>query len=565
MSGTKGNISKAIGVLLLSIEVVAPHGAWGAALISPEQKNAAQRITLERLRGQIRFLASDLLEGRGPATRGDQLAEAYIQSELETLGLEPGAPGGGWVQKVPLVAVKPSFPGPALFRSDRGTTTGTPGESIIAASGIPTAEAKIDGAEIVFVGYGIVAHEFQWDDYKDMDLKGKVLLIMNNDPETDPNLFAGKIRLWYGRFDYKYLMAAKKGAAGAIIIHTTPSAGYPWQVVQTTFMGERFYLRDESSPRVPIRAWATEELSKKIVELGGKNLDELRSSAETRAFRPVPLGVKMSFSLTNTIVEKESGNVIGVIRGSDPKRSSEAVIYTAHHDHFGIKTGIKPGEDAIYNGAIDNASGVAALVSIAGAFAELKVHPRRSIYFAFVAGEEQELIGSAYLVQHPPVPIGRITANINIDGLGWFGRTRDIEMIGSGKSSIDKDVTVIAKVEGRKAVPDQFPERGFFYRADSLNFARAGIPVAYLKRGIDVIGKPEGFGRDQVEAYIKKNYHQPSDEFKEALDFSGAVEDVKLMFYLGCREANADGMPQWNKGDEFEAARKKALADVSER
>jgi Zn-dependent M28 family amino/carboxypeptidase len=565
MSGMRGKILRAIGVLLLGLGVLAPLSAWGGDLISPEQKNAARRITLERLRGHIRFLASDLLEGRAPATRGDQFAEAYLQSQLETLGVGPGAPGGGWIQKVPLVAMKPSFPGPAVFRSDRGTVKGAPGESIIAASGIPSPEAKIEDAEIVFVGYGIVAPEFQWDDYKGMDLTGKVLLIMNNDPETDPNLFAGKARLWYGRYDYKYLTAAKKGAAGAIIIHTTPSAGYPWHVVQTTFSGERFYLRDDSAPRVPIRAWATEELSRKIVELGGKNLDELRTSAETRAFRPVALGVKMSFSLTNMIVEKESGNVIGVIRGSDAKLSREAVIYTAHHDHLGIKIGTKPGEDAIYNGAIDNASGVAALVSIAGAFAELKAHPRRSVYFAFVAGEEQELLGSAYMVQHPPVPVGWIAANINIDGLGWFGRTRDIEMIGSGKSSIDKDVTAIAEMQGRKAVPDHFPDRGFFYRADSLNFARAGIPVAYLRRGIDVVGRPEGFGRDQLEAYIKNNYHQPSDEFTDVLDFSGAVEDVKLMFYLGCREANADVLPQWNKGNEFEAARKKALVDVSAR
>jgi len=565
MFGIEGKISRAIGVLLLTIGVIAPLGASGGAPISTEQKNAAQRITLERLRGHIRFLASDLLEGRAPATRGDQFAEAYIQSQLEALGIRPGAPGGGWIQKVPLVVIKPSFPAPAQFRSERGTAKGAPGDNFVAASGVQTPEARIEDAEIVFVGYGIVAPEFQWDDYKDVDLKGKVLLMMNNDPETDPNLFAGKRRLWYGRSDYKYLMAAKKGAAGAILIHTTPSAAYGWQVVQTTYSGERYYLPDDGSPRVLIRAWATEELSKSIVALGGKNLDQLRASAETRAFRPVPLGVRMSFALTNTIVQRESGNVIGVIPGSDPKRSTEAVIYTAHHDHFGTKVGVKPGDDAIYNGALDNASGVAALVSIAGAFADLKTPPRRSVYFAFVTAEEQELLGSAYLVQHPPVPAGRVAAHINIDVLGWYGKTRDIEMIGLGKSSIDRDVAALVEMQGRRALPDQFPDRGFFYRADGFNFARIGVPTVWPRRGIDVIGKPEGFGRQQVDAYLKNDYHQPSDELRDSFDFSGAVEDVKLMFYLGCRVANADAMPQWKKGDEFEAARKKALADAAER
>src|SRR5664280_253667 len=358
---------KASRVLLPGCLAIAAFAALAQdAPVTPAQKSAGREITSELLRSHIRFLASDLLEGRGPATRGDQLAEAYIQSQLEGLGLEPGAPGGG-------------------------TLSGTLGENFVAVSGVQKPESKIDAAEVVFVGYGIVAPEYRWDDYKDADLEGKVLLVMNNDPEgspKEPDLFAGKTRLWYGRWDYKYLMAARKGAAGAIVIHTTPSAGYGWQVIQTSWAGEQFELPDDGAPRVAAKMWATEELAKRIVELGGKDLDSLRASAENRSFKPVPLGVTMSVALTNTIGRKESGNVIGVLRGSDPKRAGEAVIYTAHHDHLGIRVGAKPGSDAIYNGALDNASGVAAILSVAKAFASLPAAPARSTYFAFVAGEE---------------------------------------------------------------------------------------------------------------------------------------------------------------------------------
>jgi Zn-dependent M28 family amino/carboxypeptidase len=558
-------MKKNFGAFLLGASTLL--GASGGPVVTPAQANAAKEITPELLRAHVRFLASDLLEGRGPATRGDQLAEAYCRAQMEAMGLKPGAPGGGWIQRVPLVGIKPDFSGPAIFRSERGGANGVPGENFVAFSGVQKPEAKIEGAEIVFVGYGIVASEYQWDDYKDADLKGKVLLMMNNDPEDDPNLFAGKTRLWYGRWDYKYMMAAKKGAAGAIIIHTTHSAGYPWQVVQTSWAGEGFELPDDGSPRVQIKMWATEELSKTIAELGGKSLDLLRASAETRSFRPVPLGVTLTFGLTNAIQQKESGNVVGMIPGSDAKLSKEAVVYTAHHDHFGIKVGARASKegsakaDDIYNGALDNASGVAAILSVANAFADLPAPPRRSVYFAFVAAEEQGLLGSEYLARHPPVPPGKIAANINIDVINWFGRTRDISMIGLGKSSVDKDVAALAQMQGRTVKPDQFPDRGTFYRSDQFSFAKIGVPAAYLKFGTDVIGRPAGYGKEQVEAYEKNDYHQPSDELKDTWDLSGAVEDAQLAFYLGCRVAGADVMPQWNKGDEFEAARKKALAE----
>jgi Zn-dependent M28 family amino/carboxypeptidase len=562
-------MSKASRVLLPSLLALTALTAVAQdAPVTAAQKTAAKEITPELLRSHIRFLSSDLLEGRGPATRGDQLAEAYIQSQLEGLGLKPGAPGGGWIQKVPLVGIKRTSSDPAIFKSGRGTLSGALGENFVAVSGVQKPESKIDAAEIVFVGYGIVAPEYRWDDYKDADLRGKVLLFMNSDPEgnpAEPNLFAGKTRLWYGRWDYKYLMAAKKGAAGAIVIHTTPSAGYGWQVIQTSWSGEQFELPDDGAARLASKMWATEELSKKLVELGGKNLDALRASAESRSFRPVPLGVTVSVALTNAIGQKESGNVIGVLPGSDPKRAGEAVIYTAHHDHLGIRVGAKPGSDAIYNGALDNASGVAAILSVAKAFASLPAAPARSTYFAFVAGEEQGLLGSEFLAKHSPVPAGRIAADINIDGIGWYGKTRDVALIGLGKSSLDGDVRAVAKMQGRRVEGDQFPDRGTFYRSDQFSFANVGVPAAYLKKGTDVIGKPASFGREQEENYEKTDYHQPSDEFRETWDFSGAVEDVKLAFWLGCRVADAPELPRWNKGDEFEAARLKAVGEAGAR
>jgi Zn-dependent M28 family amino/carboxypeptidase len=316
--------------------------------------------------------------------------------------------------------------------------------------------------------------------------------------------------------------------------------------------------------------WATEELSRTIAELGQRNLDQLRASAETRSFRPVPLGVTMSFAITNTIGQKESENVLGMIPGSDPKLSREALFFTAHHDHFGIKVGAKRGDDPasanasaddIYNGAVDNASGVASILGVASAFADLPKPPRRSVYFAFVTAEEQGLLGSEYLAKHPPVPAGRIAADINIDSANWFGRTRDVSLIGLGKSSVDADVVALARWQRRRVEPDQFPDQGLFYRSDQFSLAKVGVPAAYLKFGTDVIGKPEGWGRQQAEAYRKNVYHQPSDELNDSWDFAGAVEDAQLAFYLGCRIANAGAMPRWNPGDEFEAARKKAVAE----
>jgi hypothetical protein len=545
----------------LALAAPAPAPA-GPAVMTPEARRAAASITADVIRAHTKFLASDLLEGRAPSTRGDQLSLEYVSRVMEAMGLTPAAPGGGWIQKVPLVGLTAKVPPTMTFSGPGGKQLSLAfHEDFMAVPGQQKPETAVADAEVVFVGYGIVAPEYGWDDYKDVDVKGKILLMMNNDPEDDPKLFAGKTRLWYGRWDYKYEIAGKKGAAGAIIIHTTPSAGYDWNVIQTGWVGEKYELPDEGAlPRVIIKGWTTDAASKKLAALGNQDLDRLRAAAQKKDFRPVPLGVHLSLALTNQIRRVESGNAIGEIRGSDPTLSKQVVLYTAHHDHFGKKAGeAKPGEDIIFNGARDNASGVAAMLAVASAYTRLPTPPRRTIVFASVTAEEQGLLGSEYLAKHPPVPAGRIAANINIDEVNIWGRTKDVSVVGLGKSSLDAPIREILAAQGRAAKDDPFPDKGHFYRSDQFNLAKVGVPAAYFDCGTDFIGKPSGWGAQQIDHYEKVDYHQPTDEYRDSWDLSGAVEDLQLDFYLGLHVANAGAMPTWNKGDEFEAVRKKAL------
>jgi Zn-dependent M28 family amino/carboxypeptidase len=530
-----------------------------AAAVSPAEEKAADAITAAGLRGHIRFLSDDLLEGRAPASAGEKIALRYIQAQMEAVGLAPGAPDGGWIQTVPLVGITGTPPKTIAFRKGSGEVSLENLTDYVAFSGTQDPVSTIKDAEAVFVGYGIVAPEYGWDDFKNVDVRGKVVIVMNNDPASDPKLFAGNTRLWYGRWDYKYHQAALKGAAACLIIHTRESAGYPWQVVQTSWSRERFELTYAGEPRVTVKGWLTEEKAKALAALGGKDLDALRAAAQKRDFRPVPLGATLSMEITNAIQKKDAANVIGKLAGSDPALAGQAVLYTAHHDHLGKKVDGKPGEDLIYNGAKDNSTGVAALLEIARAFATLPTAPKRSIYFASVTAEEQGLLGSEYLAAHPPVPAGAIAANINFDGLPIYGRTKDLTLIGAGKSNLDATIAALATKQGRIIKPDQFPDRGFFYRSDQFNLAKIGVPAAYFDEGTEIVGKPEGWGKQKIEDFESKDYHQPSDELRDDWDFSGAVEDARLGFWLGCVVANQPQLPAWNAGDEFEAARKKAL------
>ncbi len=529
------------------------------AKLPPAERTAAKLITAPALLGHTRFLASDLLEGRAPATRGDRLAQEYIAAQFETLGLTPAGTGGTWFQPFEVVGIT-GRPDALTFSAGSKRLALKNHDDFMAVAGGPQAQSSVQDAEVVFVGYGIVAPEQQWDDYKGADLKGKVLLMLNNDPEDDPQLFAGKTRLWYGRWDYKYLSAANTGAVGAILIHTTPSAGYDWGVVQSSWAGEQFELPPHGqtpAPMMQLRGWTTEEASRRLMALGGKDLDALRAQAQRRDFKPVPLGVRLTTSFKNALNRAQTANVLAKLPGRDAALSPQLVLLTAHHDHLGRLERVTG--DNICNGALDNASGVAAVLTLARALTSLPERPRRSILFAALAGEEQGLLGSQFLAEHPPVPLGQLAADVNIDGINIWGRTRDVTVIGLGKSSIDGVLRGLAATQGRTLKPDQLSDRGFFYRSDQFNFAKAGVPSAYFSSGMDFIGRPEGWGKEQRELWEKQHYHQPSDEVRAEWDLSGAVEDAQLYFHLVLALANADAMPTWNKGDEFEGARLKAL------
>lgn len=519
----------------------------------------AGAITADALAAHTRFLASDLLEGRGPGSRGDELTRAYLATQLEAAGLEPGGPGGSWQQRFSMVGIASSAPAEWTFGSSKGAVTLAGNGEFIAGSGVQAAVARLDAAELVFVGYGIEAPEHDWDDFKGVDLRGKVLLMLNNDPDWDPELFAGRTRLYYGRWTYKYESAARQGAAGAIIVHTTPSAGYPWQVVQSSWSGEQFELPDAGEARLQVKAWTSEEATRRLLRAAGHDFDALSEKARSRDFRPVPLGLTTSLEIDAKVRSVETANVLGLLRGADPELADEVVVYSGHHDHLGMGSGEG---DVIHNGAIDNATGCAQLLGIARAFAALPERPRRSILFAFVAAEEQGLLGSRWFAEHPTFPPGKIAANVNLDAGNVFGPTADVTYIGYGKSSLDAVIEAAAAAQGRRVQGDTMPDRGFFYRSDQFNFARIGVPALYIDGGKEFVGRDPEFGRKLQERYESTCYHQPCDEFSEDWDFTGLVQDAELALACGRAIADADQMPRWNAGDEFEARRLAELAAV---
>ena len=532
------------------------------AISAPEpadaRRRAASTIDAGFLREQVRRISADAFEGRAPGTAGDRAAREYLIQALTTLGVEPGFGASGFEQPVELVSLNTTMPAAWKFERARDAVTLKWWEQYIAGSGVHRSDVSIPATELVFAGYGIEAPEFGWDDFKGADLKGKLLLLLNNDPDWDPGLFAGTTRLYYGRWTYKYESAARRGAAGALILHTRDSAGYPFQVVQTSWGGEVFDLPAVTESPLKLKGWLTEEAAGRLAGLAGKQLGELVQAAKSQDFRPVPLGVRTSIQFNNQARKVSSANVLGVIRGSDPDLQDEYVVLTAHHDHLGIGKADAKG-DRIYNGALDNGAGLAMVLAIARAIRALPRAPRRSILVLFVAAEEQGLLGSRYFVDHSSVPLSRVVANINFDAGNMWGRTRDVSQIGFGKSSVDGVVARAAAEQGRVVRPDQFPDRGFFYRSDQFNFARVGVPAVYLEVGTDFIGRPPEWGKQQILAYETQNYHQPSDELTPEWNFDGMVEEAQLGFAIALELANTDQPPTWNPGDEFEAVRKAAL------
>ena len=528
-------------------------------------KRVAESIISEpALRADIKFLADDLLEGRSPGTRGDQLAQNYIISQYELAGLKPVGDSGTYVQSVPLVGVTTRAPATLKIETPTGQTVFKNKEDYILTCGKPVQTVDITDAELMFVGYGMQAPEYDWDDFKDVDVKGKILLVLNNDPESDPELFGGRTRLYYGRWNYKYSKAAEMGAAGALIIHTDPSAGYPWQVVQTSWTGEKMALGNAADTRLPLEGWLTEEAASKLIEASGMNLQTLREAAEKRDFKPVNLKSKVSLHMDCRVRERSTGNVLGLLPGSDPELSNQWLVYTAHHDHIGLAEARDERGDNIYNGAVDNASGVGVMLGIMRAFSALPAQqrPKRSILFAAVGAEEQGLLGSEHLAMNPPVPAGNLAAVLNIDVVNILGPTHDVVVIGRGKSDMDKTVDALAGWQGRVVVGDQFPDRGYYYRSDQFSLAKVGVPGVYLGAGTHVVGKPQEWGPQQLREWTANIYHQTSDEYRADWNLAGALQDARLMFFIGVVTANQPQLPAWRPGDEFEAARQKALEKI---
>jgi len=529
---------------------------FAAVLTAPAQNPGASvehLIDEATIGGALAYLADDLLEGREPGTRGDALTRLFIRSRLRSYGYLPAGPNGAWDQDVPIIGITSTVTAPLSARGPGGAASFEGPRDYTAQAGRPEATTAWKDAELVFVGYGISAPEQKWDDFGDSDLRGKVLLVMNNDPSSDPELFSGKTRLYYGRWSYKFEEAARRGAIGCVVIHTTPSAGYPFQVIQASHGRERFFLPFESgTPTLAIRSWCSDEAARQICTLGGHDLDALRARAEKRDFTPVPLGVTVNLATDNRIRKIKSANVLGKLPGSDPAVSDEVVVVTAHFDHLGRGRPVRG--DEIYNGALDNASGSAAMIALARACSALTKRPRRTILFTAVTAEESGLLGSLYFARNPTVPRRKMIANFNIDGINIWGPTRDIAMIGHGKNTLTDLATKVAKGRGRVLVANPDVDKGLFYRSDHFSFARVGVPSAYFKAGNDFLERGEVKRRVKL-SYTGTRYHQPSDEFDARWNLQGAVQDTRLMLECILRVAEADEEPRWTKGDEFEKLR----------
>jgi len=517
-------------------------------------------INEQVIEAHVKMLSSDTFEGRAPSTRGGTLAAEYLATQLEALGVEPAGEDGTFFQQVPIVESVVS----------RNFALSVPGrtyryfDDVVAFSGMERGEVQAQG-DVVFVGHGIVAPELKWNDYAGADVKGKWVLIMVNDPPApadEPTLFGGPALTYYGRWTYKFEEAARQGAAGALLIHTDESATYPWQVVQSSWTGTQYSLPPATGePALGIKAWITNDAAKDLVKRGGQDLDQLRGQAVKRGFKPVPLSIRAAATLHQKTARKTSPNVVGVIRGT----SDQAVVFTSHYDHFGMRdpqSGDKPDADRIFNGAYDNASGCAGTLAIAKSMARAGQKPARSMYFVFTTAEESGLLGAEHFATHPVVPMDRVAANINIDGINYLGRTSDIVLLGTDRSTLGPLAESLAKERGRTLGGDQHPERGYFFRSDHFPFAKAGVPAVSINEPREFLGPNADALRKKQEAYNATDYHQPSDEFNPDWDFSGAVEDMRLLAELGWRVAAEAGMPTYNEGDQFANARGDAATNA---
>ena len=538
-----------------------------AAAQTPSQD--PDQAAADRMLAHIKVLSSDEFEGRGPGTPGEELSVNYLKQEFSGLGLLPGNPDGTYVQKVPLVGIVSTTS--ASFEVGGKTLTPAVLNDFVAVTRHVAPSVDVKDSGVVFVGYGVVAPEYGWDDFKGVDVRGKTVIMLINDPPVpDPNdptkldekMFKGKAMTYYGRWTYKYEEASAKGAAACLIVHETGPAGYPFAVVAGSWGRENFSLEtpDGNANRVSVEGWLTLAYAKSFFTAAGFDFDALKAAAVRKDFRPVDLNAKASFSITNKIRSMASRNVIAKLEGSDPSLRDEYIIYSAHWDHLGRNPRLKG--DQIFNGAADNASGCAGVLEIARKFSNLPAaeRPKRSILFLAVTAEEQGLLGSEFYAQHPLYPLTKTLADINIDGMQLAGPSRDIEVVGYGNSTLDDVAARILKEEGRVLVPETDPEKGHFYRSDHFEFAKAGVPAFYTNARLDIIGKAADYGRMHRDYYVANDYHKVTDEIKPWWDLRGAADDADMLFRMGLAVAQGDTWPEWKPGCEFKARRDEMMA-----
>ena len=532
----------------------------------PELKAGFDAIQANDILQHTRILSSDEYEGRGPGTKGEELTVKYLTEQFQRLGLKPGNPDGTYVQKVPLAGFT-AQPTASFTAGSKKIDLEFP-KDYVAVSRRFVPESKVENSDIVFVGYGVVAPEYGWDDYKGVDVRGKTIVMLINDPavpdasdttKLDAKMFKGNAMTYYGRWTYKYEIASQKGAAAAIIIHETGPAGYPYEVVSGSWSRENFDIQspDKNMGRVAVESWITTDKAKELFTAGGQDFDALKKAAVTKDFKPVTLNAKANFDVKNTLREINSNNVVAKLEGSDATLKNEYVVYSAHWDHLGRDP--KLAGDQIFNGALDNASGTAALLEIAEAFTKLATPPKRSILFLAVTAEEKGLLGAKYYATNPLYPLNKTAANINMDGVNQWGRTKDVTMVGDDNSTMIDLLKETAAAQGRSVNPDPEPEKGFYYRSDHFEFAKQGVPALYTDSGQDYIGKDAAYSKQKRDEYTNIDYHKVSDQIKPDWDLAGAVEDAQMLTWIGYRVAQGDKLPEWKAGSEFKAKRDETM------
>ena len=538
------------------------HGLFAASVAAVVISAQSLPLSEDHLRADVKYLASDALEGRGVGTRGEQLATDYLAAQLRIAGIKPAGDNGTYFQKVPLVGSL-TLPQATLKLSGHGVEASLAFSKDYVGTALSQVPENDFESEAVFVGHGISAPEFGWDDYKGQDLHGKVLIYFTNEPPSeDPAFFGGRALTYYGRWTYKFEEAARRGAVAALIIHTTPTAGYGWGVVNGSFSREMPELRLAPGQNgLKLAAWLSQDAGAKLASATGKTLDELLSMANEKSFHPIPLGVMVTGHIPVKLRQIDSRNVVGRVEGSDPELKSQAVLYTAHWDHLGISTPVNG--DKIYNGAVDNATGCAVVLELARAWAALTPKPKRSGVFTFVTAEESGLLGSEYYGQHPEIPAAKTAVDINYDALYPFGKTSNVLVEGAERTTLWPLVESDAKSMNLAIASDPTPEQGHYYRSDHFSLARVGVPAFSISQGDVYIGKPADFGKTIFEQYNEQHYHRPSDEYRDDWDFSGMAQMAEFGLKLGIDVANATELPTWKQGDEFLAARQKNPLAVS--